>query len=107
MSVIRASTAIDGNDELDFLLRPFKISLRLLRGSHAIGEVCACLRQTGSRLGLQRKQLAVLCVELAGPVGNDCQISIAGSLCFSHSEGSHLCLPGHVAIQRNWIVSLR
>jgi len=69
----------------DFLLRPLEISLRFLCGSHAFGKVRPCLGQTSSCLGLQSEELAVFGIEFSG----------------------HLRLPGHVLIQRDWVVSLR
>jgi hypothetical protein len=41
----------------DFLLRPLQITLRLLRGSHAIGKIAPCFRE----------KFAVFGIEFAGP----------------------------------------
>jgi len=51
----------------DFLLRPLQIALRLLRGSHAIGEVAPRFRQASSCLSLQGEEFAVFGIEFAGP----------------------------------------
>jgi hypothetical protein len=51
----------------DFLLRPLQITLRLLRGSHAIGKIAPCFRQACSCLSLQSEKFAVFGIEFAGP----------------------------------------
>ena len=53
---------------LNLLLRPFEISLCLMRTLHAFSETDSRFRKSGSSLSLKSEQFAVLRIELSGPV---------------------------------------
>ena len=94
----------------DFLLRPFKISLRFLCSSHALCEIRPCLGQTCSCLGLESEELAVFGIELAGPwelMSVILCLIVRRRLVSRRSRAdSHLRLSGHILIQWDGVVSL-
>lgn len=88
----------------NFLLRPLEIPLHLLGGLHTVREVCSRLREACTSLCLQGEQLAVLCVQLAGPA---ITVSAGGSSLSRFIGHSHLRLLYQILIQRYRVVGLR